>query len=63
MPYQIKEEDGKFVVYNLDTDKKEGEYDDRPQAMKRMKSLYKVEKKAEGKAAKAEDDGVDEDEE
>lgn len=65
MPYQIKEEGGKFCVYNLDSDKKEGEYDDRSQAMKRMKSLYEVEKKNEGKPAKEEvdhghnDDGED----
>lgn len=64
MPYQIKEEDGKHIVYNLETNKKEGEYDDRQQAMKRMKALYEVEKKGEGKPAKespAED--ADEDEE
>lgn len=64
MPYQIKEEDGKQVVYNLDTNKKEGTYETRTEAMKRMKALYAVEKKSGGKPAKeAEDDDSDEEEE
>lgn len=63
MPYQIKEEDGKFCVYNLDTEKKEGEFSDRAQAMKRMKSLYVAEKENEGKPAKAKKEDDDEDEE
>lgn len=48
MPYQIKDEGDKFCVYNLDTNKKEGEFDTRDQAMKRMKALYKTEGKREG---------------
>lgn len=64
MPFQIKEEDGKFIVYNLDTNKKQGEYDTRRLAMGRMKDLYAEEKKGTGKPAKPEkeddDDGEDE---
>lgn len=47
MPYQIKEEGDKFCVYNLDTDKKMGEFDTRRLAMQKMKALYATEKKGE----------------
>lgn len=53
MPYQIKEEGDKFCVYNLDTDKKMGEFDSRSLAMKKMKALY-----ANEKEGKAEPDGM-----
>lgn len=59
MPFQIKEEDGKFCVYNLDTEKKEGEYPDRLGAMKRMKALYANEKDTEGKPSRSKKDSDD----
>lgn len=62
MPFQIKEEDGKFIVYNLDTNKKQGEFDSRRQAMSRMKALYSEEKLASGKPAKVSKDDNDEEE-
>lgn len=61
MPYQIKEEDGKQVVYNTETNKKEGSYDHRWQAMDRMKKLYAAEKDNEGKPLpKSKDDDEEE---
>jgi len=47
MPYQIKDETGKFCVYNTETGKKMGEFDTRALAMKKMKTLYAAEKKGD----------------
>lgn len=63
MPYQIKNEDGKFCVYNTDTKKKKGEFDTRAQAMGKMKALYAAEKDGKGeKETKAESMADDEEE-
>lgn len=60
MPYQIKEEDGKYVVYDTDTNKKQGSFEDRRGAMKRMRALYQDEAKHEGKPDRGSDDDDEE---
>lgn len=59
MPFQIKEDGDKFVVYNIDTNKKQGSFPDRAAAMKKMKALYAEEEKNKGKPEKVKKDDDD----
>lgn len=54
MPFSIEQEGDKYCVYNNGTKAKEGEFDNRMAAMKKMRQLYATEAKAEVEPAKKE---------
>lgn len=58
--YSIEQEGEKWCVYNNETKAKEGEFDSRMEAMKKMKELYRS--GGDSKKAKKQDEDMEEDE-
>jgi hypothetical protein len=53
MPYEIREDDGKFCVYTKGSDEEHGCHDTREEAVQQQRALYASEKKAVDNLAKA----------